>query len=347
MNDFIIQYRDPLLGIIVFIGIIFIIAFFSYFWGLFKFKDNKEDLKNFLAKFNDNLNENNLDILVKSNTIPLKSLLVLASSFNANGEYSKSIEIYISLIKRLNSIKDKKSVLFLLGKTYFKLGLLQRAEESFLKILKITPSDIPSLRYLSIVYEYLQEYKNALEVINSLEELGQDIKKDYVYLEFLNLKNDYVLNNNKKSKYLISLYKENYILYRALFGFLFKYEPKLAWANIDLSKYEEIIDILWNLDIKDIDFNVVEKDSFLKELYSAKNYISSSKYSKFLELDILINLKKSNYDKASLQFQYLCINCKKVFAFDFLRCTECLSIDSLKCEMFITKANIEKNISLQ
>ena len=130
-----------------------------------------------------------------------------------------------------------------------------------------------------------------------------------------------------------------------IFEYLFKEAPSLAWDNLDQSICERISDILWNLDKKDLDLDIISSNAYLRELYSAKGIISSAKSSSVFELDVLINLQKADYKGADLQFEYLCDSCKQVFPFSFNRCPNCLGIDTLKSELLLTREAFESNMS--
>jgi len=93
MNPFFIEFRDPLFGLIVFFALIFIITFFSYWWGRYK---NKEDIKNldiFLKQFRSPPSHNELKVLICKNEFSKNAWLLLADAYSKNGAYEKSIEI--------------------------------------------------------------------------------------------------------------------------------------------------------------------------------------------------------------------------------------------------------------
>ena len=49
MNTFFIEFRDPLFSVIIFFAIIFIITFFSYWWGRYRRKEDSRHLDKFFA----------------------------------------------------------------------------------------------------------------------------------------------------------------------------------------------------------------------------------------------------------------------------------------------------------
>jgi len=51
MSSFYIEFRDPLFSIIILLAIIFVVSFFSYWWGRYKIKEDHKYLDNFLKQF--------------------------------------------------------------------------------------------------------------------------------------------------------------------------------------------------------------------------------------------------------------------------------------------------------
>ena len=334
MNTFFIEFRDPLFGIIVFFALIFMITFFSYWLNKFKKKEDYRHLDKFIKQFNTLPTKDELQVLITSGDLSEKSWLLLAQSYSKNGHYDKSVEIYTELLK-VGDKQNYRDTLFLLGKTYFKAGFLERAKQVFLEILKNNPRTPQALNYLLLVYEQLKDYSSALEVLEPLEVLQKNTSTQRAYLDVLLILNDAKLSTGEKEVKLLEIYKKTSELSYLIFEYLFRMNPELAWKNFDISKSELLIDILWNLDIKNVDFDIVEKNGFLKELYTAKGYLEGSIKSSVFELDVLINLKKGV--NATLNFEFICDNCKQVFPFAFHRCSNCHSIDSSRAELSLMK----------
>jgi rRNA maturation endonuclease Nob1 len=96
-----------------------------------------------------------------------------------------------------------------------------------------------------------------------------------------------------------------------------------------------LTDILYNIDEKDLNFDIIKKNAYLRELYTAKGYINEVVKSSVFEFDVLINLhQKTN---ATISFEYICDNCKQVFPFGFNRCSSCHAIDTSRIEMSLAK----------
>jgi len=334
MNTFFLEYRDPLFGIIIFFVIIFVITFFSYWWGRYKSKEDHRHLSKFLRQFRSLPSQEELQVMISGGELSEKSWIILAQSYTRNGDFEKAIEIYNELLKLGNSINHKET-LFLLGRTYFKAGFLERAKQVFLEILKNNPRTPQALHYLLLVYEYMRDYKSALEVLEPLDEMKKDIESDAAYLKSLALLNDLKMSDDIKAQKLLEIYRESYQLTHLVFEYLFRVDPKLAWSNFDSSKGELITDILWHLDTESLDLDIITNNGFLRELYSARGDVSLANQSFMFELDILINLKqKSN---VTLNFEYVCDSCKQTFPFAFNRCSSCHTIDSSRIELGLTK----------
>lgn len=347
MNSLYIEYRDPLFGIILFFVLIFVIALFSYWWGRFKTKDDHRHLDKFLRQFQAPPSENEIKELIASSNISSKSWLLLADLYFQNGEYEKSIEIYHELLANKQSDVNKKEILFLLGKTYFKAGFLERSRKTFLEILKANPRTPQALHYLLLIYEHLKDYKSALGVLEPLDELGEDVKLDKIYLEVILLLNDYSIDETQKTQKLLEIYKEHRILSYLIFEYLFRKNPKLAWENLDLSQCQRLNDLLYNLSDDAIDLDIISQNLYLRELFSAKGSVALAQNSSVFEFDLLINLKKCDYKGATLRFEYICKQCKQIYPFAFHRCPSCHAIDSVQSEVVVSKEYSEAYNSFQ
>jgi tetratricopeptide (TPR) repeat protein len=333
MNTFFLDYRDPLFSIIVLFVLIFLVTFISYWWGRYKHQEDDKDLDRFLQNFRSLPSQKELQLLISSGEIAQKSWLLLASSYSKNGDFEKSIEIYTELLK-VGEV-SKKEIMFLLGKTYFKAGFLERSKEIFLEILKHNPRTPQALRYLLLVYEYLRNYKAALEVLEPLDILEEDIYNDAYYLRMLNVINNPKLQIDEKQKKLLALHKESGLLSYMVFEFLFRTDVKLAWNAFKEEDGTKIVDILWRLDKKDLDLDIISQSNYLKELYSARGDIAEVESSEVFEFNLLIHLK--NETDTTLNFEYICDNCKHTSPFASHRCSNCHAIDKQIVEFTLTK----------
>ena len=335
MGSFFIEFRDPLFSMIILFAIIFVISFFSYWWGRYKAKDNYRYLDRFLEQFHTLPGEEDLKQLIRQGELSHKSWLLLADAYTKNGDYEKAIDIYSELLLLDESKEDIKNIMFLLGKTYFKAGFLGRSRDVFLEILKKHPRTPQVLHYLLLVYEYMRDYNAALEVLEPLDELGEDIQKERLYLKLLALLNAPDIDEELRKQEVVFLYREHKKLERMVFEYLFRVDPTLAWREIDLAKVSQIADILWRLEKNEVDFDIISQSTFLQELYTAKGYVKQAQSASVFELDVLVNLPKSV--GATVGFEYLCSNCKVLFPFGFHRCSSCHAIDTATLEYNIVR----------
>lgn len=334
MNTFFIEFRDPLFSIIVFFAIIFMITFFSYWWSRYKRREDSKYLDKFLKQFRALPSKDELKVLISSGDLSEKSWLLLAHSYSKNGDYEKSIEIYNEILS-VGSGENKRETMFLLGKTYFKAGFLERSKQVFLSILKTNPRTPQALNYLLLVYEYMRDYKAALDVLEPLDELNKDIALDSVYLKTMALLNCTERTAEEKAHELLKTYKETHQLAYVVFEYLFRVDPKLAWENFDSSKSELLSDILWGVELKDLNLDIISQNGYLRELYTARGDVNLVQSSSVFEFDVLIKLKgKAN---ATLTFEYICDDCKVVYPFVFNRCSSCHAIDAARVEWSLSK----------
>lgn len=336
-----LDYRDPLFGIITIVLFIFIASFLTYTYAIYKEKKSREEYRKLLKRFElGNLKEEDYIHLYSTYNLPFDSIILLASSFLHKGQYNKAISVYLTLLEHVKEDVKKEEILELLGNTYFKSGMLQRSKDIYLKILKFSPRNKLALKHLLLIFQKLNEYDKANEVLDALEELDEDTIKEKIYIKTLKTINDPIMSFEAKSKQLLSNYIHNKALLRLTADFLVKFNKQLFWENIEKFNHKKIIDLLWYFDFDDIDFDKVSEIKYLKELYTAKGYINSAKNSDDFELAILIATKNSSSKvEADLNFEFICSKCKKTHPIYESRCPHCNEILS-----FIVEPRLAKSI---
>ena len=349
MDGLFIEYRDPLFGIFAIFTLIFIVSFLTYAYSIYIERISRKEYRKLLQKFElGDLKEDDYIHLYTTYNLPFDSIILLASSFLHKGDYNKAISVYLALLEHVKDPTKKEELLELLGKTYFKGGFLQRSKDIYLKILKFSPHNINSLNYLLIIYEKLKDYSQSKDVLESLIELDVDVKNEDVYITTLKTIDESIMSFDEKSHNLLEIFKSNHIIERLVIEFLLKYNKSLFWENINLFTLQKAIDLLWYLDFNDIDFNIVENNPFLTELYSAKGYINTTKQSDIFELNVLISTNNSTSKvDIDLNFDFICTKCKKQHPIYDSRCPHCNSILTFKVKPQLTKGYYEKNSSLQ
>jgi len=349
LNGLVLEYRDPLFGIIVLFTLIFVISFLTYSFSMYKEKKARREYRKLFKRFElGKLKEEDYVHLYQTYNLPFDSVILLASTFIHKGNFTKAISVYLTLLEHVNDRVKKEELLELLGSTYFKAGLLQRSKDIFLKVLKFSPRNKHALTYLLICYEKLKEFDKAYEVTESLEELRVNISREKVYLEAMSVINNPINSFDKKCNQLIELFEANKLIERVVVQYLLQFNKTFFWENINLFNTSISMDLLWYLSFDDIDFDSVSKNEFLLELYSAKGYIKEGIQSKIFELNILTTLQKDKSNQqADLNFEFICNKCKHIYPIYENRCPHCHSILSFQIELEITKNYIDENQSLQ
>lgn len=347
MNTFFIEFRDPLFGIIVFFILLFVLSFFSYWWGRYKTAKEHRDLESFLGKFDSLEDDARMSEQVQANSLSSESWLMLAQCFEMQGNYEKSVEIHHALLAKNRDTIFQKEVLLLLGKSYFKAGFLERSRQTFLQLLQNHPRTPAALHFLILIYEHLQQYDRALEVMESLLELSPERGGEKLYLECRLLLCSPSLGIDEKAARLIELYQTHRKLGYLIFEWLFTYRPALGWRTFDQSLATRLTDILWRIRDENLDLDIISNNAYLRELYSAKGSVDLAEGSAVFEFDTLIALRRCGVGKVSLQFEYTCGECKQISFMPFHRCPHCHAIDSVQVMMNLAKERFEENNSLQ
>jgi tetratricopeptide (TPR) repeat protein len=345
LNELFPHFRDPLYGVIAIAIFIFVTSFLTYSYGLYKERIARREYRKLLKRFKiGNLKEDDFVHLYKTFNLPFDSILLLASTFLHKGNYSKAISVYLSLLEVVTENIKKEELLEHLGLAYFKGGFLQRSKDIYLKILKFSPRNTTALKSLLIIYQKLNQYDEAIEILVVLDELNHDVKMERVYIKSLKILNDPIISYEKRADILMDMFKQNNSIQRLLIEFLIKYNKPLLWKNINKFDIVNILDLLWYLDFNDIDFEIVNNHKILQQLYTAKGYVDISNDSKIFELHVLIATKKSRIDvKIDLNFEFLCSKCKKTHPIYESRCPHCNSILTFIVEPKIAKQTL--NIS--
>ena len=107
--------------------------------------------------------------VVKVDPQTIELHFALGSLFRRRGEVERAIRMHQNLVGRPDLAQGQKlAALFELAQDYFKAGLLDRAEELFLK-LEGTAHAEESLKFLLEIYEQEKEWRKAIEIAGKLE----------------------------------------------------------------------------------------------------------------------------------------------------------------------------------
>jgi len=309
------EYRDPLFNIIIFLTLIVITILITNFLGSLKQKNKIKHLKEFMEKFNF-LDDKEVKSLVSDN-VSTNALLLLALGFEKEGNYEKSLNIYLVLLEN-SSPQEKFTILQNMAEVYFKAGFLHKSREALLEILRAYPRKLEALELLFIVDDKLKNYDEMENIIEILEELDINVTKKTAYLEF---KKAFFKNDKKKIEELTKNYpilKRNYINY-----FIY-INPNKIFNEITQTEVYEMLDIFWNIN------NLPPKNQAFIDIKSAKKEITDTSTSPIFELEILKQLPKGI---ANLEFEYICENCKHLSPFYDDRCPHCKELFSFKLEI--------------
>jgi len=342
------SYNDPLFSILIITLLVLVVALVSVLMGNYKEEKQKKRLKNFLGQID--IDECDFDIAkIPFEPTLIKPLSLLANTLSIQGEYQKAISIYIYLIKHIDSFFEKENLLEGLGKTYLKAGFLKRAEDVFLELLHKRARNINVLYHLGVVYELLNDYNRAKEVLKPLEVLGEDIEPLRLHLEFITLLKDKKITKEKKIQKLKEFLKQDKYPYRPIIKELFKLDTNSAWRLIDNTKIHSIIDILWFLPLSNLNFDIISSNEKLTSIYYAKEVLSNPKeipLSNIFVIDTINFAKKGGGSGFDLSFSYGCSKCKHYFPISFDRCPNCYAINSIKIKETITKKQLQMGYSL-
>lgn len=346
LEGFYLDEKDPIFGIIIFIGILLLISVLSYIWGIFAKKDEQNKIENFIKKFNEfgGLEEKYIEILDSIDDIEIYG--VLAEIFTKNGDFSKAINVYLIALKNVKSRKQKEQILTRLGMTYFKAGFLARADETLLRALELSPRNEKALAILSVIYEQLRAFKKELEVLDALRELGSDVKDAEIYAKIKMIWLDNSLNKSEKiaqilpfctifqpaKRIVLEIYLNDYL------------DENLDELLLNLPDIRDFIDLLWyhadffaKLNLEQINKQILEQ---IRAVLSAKfaensdeevqisNQQSQIFKSDFFEINALNSMKNSGFNSADLSFKYVCKHCKNIFPSYFYRCPVCYELKS-------------------
>jgi lipopolysaccharide assembly protein B len=107
--------------------------------------------------------------VVKVDPQTIELHFALGSLFRRRGEVERAIRMHQNLVERPDLAPEQKLMaLFELAQDYFKAGLLDRAEELFLRLEPSTYAE-QALRYLLEIYEQEKEWHKAIEIAGKLE----------------------------------------------------------------------------------------------------------------------------------------------------------------------------------
>jgi lipopolysaccharide biosynthesis regulator YciM len=117
--------------------------------------------------------------VVKVDPQTIELHFALGSLFRRRGELERAIRMHQNLVERPDLAQEQKlAALLELAQDYLKAGLLDRAEELFLK-LDGTPHAEAALNFLLEIYEQEKEWHKAIDIAGRLERVtGRSYQKE-------------------------------------------------------------------------------------------------------------------------------------------------------------------------
>ena len=339
-------YDDPLFSILLIIIIALIIALVTYGWGLYRQQKEEGNLLKFLEKFDSS------ECALNTSEMPfeenmLTPLTLLAKAFENTGEYPKSINIYLYLIKHIDIESGEIELMERLGNTYLHAGFLERSRSIYLEILRRRPRNIKVLYELGVVYESMQRYDKAKEILEPLKVLGENTTALERFFDFSQLISSKTVEAEEKVAQIKNIFQKQPDLYRQIVSALLQLDTKSAWEIIDPERMKELIDILWYLPNSQLDLDIISSNEKLHTLYYAKGYLQKPMIrSGIFSLDMLATARKGGFEEGDLIFSYLCKKCKQSFPVSFVRCPNCMAINSVQIEEKIAKSIPKTDYSL-
>ena len=109
---------------------------------------------------------------VQVNSDTIETYVTLGNLYRSKGDIDRAIHIRKTIILRPNIDEETKlRALFDLGLDYKKGGFLDRALESFLKVLQKQPSNLSTLEELEKIYEEMKDWENAFSTRQKIAKL--------------------------------------------------------------------------------------------------------------------------------------------------------------------------------
>jgi tetratricopeptide (TPR) repeat protein len=298
------DFRDPLFSVIMFFVIVLISVLITIALGRFREYLREKKLEEFLKDFEYIKIEN-----LKLDEASVDALYLLAKAYEKEGDFEKSLKIYLWISKNIKSVEILKHIAVL----YFKAGFLEKAKNTVYQILANKPRDIQTLKLLILINEKLNNLREIVNVLEIFEELEISLTEEKAYAMFkLVQKNGCDIEFCGNVETVDEVYEKYPCIEREYLKFLFLLNPEKAYAKIPDDKVYDYLDLFWHRE------DIPENEKFLNVL-SAKHMCECNEKGPF-EIEVLKQLKEN---LADLEFEYVCKNCKKIFPLYSSRCPNC------------------------
>jgi len=298
------DFRDPLFSVIMFFVIVLLSALITIGLGKIREYIRSKKLDEFLKDFEYIKIEN-----LKLDDASIDALYLLAKAYEKEGDYEKSLKIYLWISKSVKSVEILRDIATL----YYKAGFLEKAKNTAYQILSMKPRDTKTLKLMLFIDEKLDNLNEIVNVLEIFEELEIELLEEKAYALFkLSLKKDCDIDFCKDIRNIEDVYKKYPFIRREYLRELFKKDPQKAYEEIPDDEIYDYIDLFWYR------YDIPYEEKFMNIL-AAKRMAECDKKAPF-EIEILKQLKKGFGD---LEFEYICQNCKKIFPLYSTRCPNC------------------------
>jgi tetratricopeptide (TPR) repeat protein len=298
------DFRDPLFSVIMFFVIVLLSVLITIGLGKLREYLREKRLEEFLKDFEYIKIEN-----LKLDEASVDALYLLAKAYEKEGDFEKSLKIYLWISKNIKSTEILRHI----AKLYYKAGFLEKAKKTAYQILSTKPRDIETLKLLLLIDEKLDNLNEIINVLEIFEELEISLSEEKAYALFkLSLKKKCEIEFCKDIKTIEDVYKKYPFIEREYLKELFKTNIQKAYNEIPKSRVYEYLDLYWHRN------DIPYEDKYMNVL-AAKHMTKCEDKAPF-EIEVLKQLKNNSAD---LEFEYVCKNCKKIFPLYSTRCPNC------------------------
>lgn len=313
MDFFFVEYRDPIVGLVVLSALVLVVALMHYAWRVFATKSQEKGLEGFIKKFD--IADEHKDLL-RASSLSLENLHFLAGIFTKSGEFEKAIQIYLIALEKIRDKNEQETIFYDLAEVYFKAGFLQRSVEVLLNALNLRPRNERALKLLKIVYLRLKRYDEVLQTLECLFELGFDISVEKAFIELLR-------EQNKKDENKGKIWQEKKSTAKNEFVKRFLIENGILDIHADFSL---VVDLLY----KNKKAVFLEDNAYF-ELFYAMNLVEIRENYTFKNPKIqMLQILNASGFKAKLSFSYVCTHCKNQMPLFFYHCPICYEFGGCK-----------------
>ena len=377
-------YKDPLFGIVLLFLIIAIIGAIDFIRNRLKERRRTHSLENLKKSYEFLGIKDGVEEFLRLNQNATPTLEFIAQAYIQSGNLQEAIKIYTSILNSTAAPQDKERILYALGVAHFQAGFLQRAKNTFLEILKNSPRDSASLLYLLRVYEKLNEYQNAIDVVDCLQEIYEQsgniddtkylesLEQNRAYLRTMHLFGDEKMSFEDKIAELEALRERFMRLEKSILVYYKHYNLALFWQKAQESRnIENLLDVFWRTPDTEIPVEILTNPKII-EVYKARGLIESSATGGVIEssesqqaldsvnkgfankgavcakfeLEAVRLLRTHTPFNADLHFEYRCSECKEIFPLESHRCPTCNALLSFEVLCSVRESRNEARYSL-